>query len=180
MSFFWWQDALSWGEISGILIIGLGVLFLQRGSEFKKFLHFFFHKEAVFMMISVTLGVISSWFDKLGSAELGIYTHYLWTCTAAMVVLLLGVLLQYGQKTWKTVSSNVSVHNVAVGLIFSGAYVTHLLSLQLERVTIVNALLPLGTLITTFLAAYFLNEPIREKIPGTVLMVLGTIFIALS
>ncbi|MGE3340778.1 MAG: EamA family transporter [Candidatus Altimarinota bacterium] len=180
LSFFWWQDALSWGEISGILIIGLGVLFLQRGSEFKKFLHFFFHKEAVFMMISVTLGVISSWFDKLGSAELGIYTHYLWTCTAAMVVLLLGVLLQYGQKTWKTVSSNVSVHNVAVGLIFSGAYVTHLLSLQLERVTIVNALLPLGTLITTFLAAYFLNEPIREKIPGTVLMVLGTIFIALS
>lgn len=179
ISFLWWHEALTWGEIGGILVIGMGVLFLHRGSEFKSFFRFFFHKEAVFMMISVTLGVISSWFDKLGTQELGLYTHYLWTCTAAMLVLFVLMMIQYRQKTWDLISTNVSSHNITVGLIFSGAYVTHLLALQYERVTIVNALLPLGSLFTAFLASRYLKEDVRKKIPGTVLMVLGTIMIAL-
>src|SRR5690606_7887473 len=179
ISFVWWQEALTRGEIFGILVIGLGVLFLQRGSHFKKFFEFLFHKEAVYMLISVTLGVISSWFDKLGSAELGLYTHYLWTCTAAMVVLFGAMLIRYRKKSWKLMRGNISSRNITVGLICAGAYVTHLLSLQYERVTIVNALLPLGSLFTTYLASRYLKEQVREKIPGTLLMVLGTIFIAL-
>lgn len=179
ISFLWWHEALSWGEILGIIIIGVGVLYLHKGSQFKKFYQFFFHKEAVYMMLSVTLGVIASWFDKLGTDAIGLYNHYLWTCTAALIVLFMGIILQYRQKAWSMVSKNVSYHNVTVGLIFAGAYVTHLLSLQLERVTIVNALLPLGGLVTTYLASRLLKEQVREKIPGTIFMLAGTVLIAL-
>jgi|CXWL01.1.fsa_nt_gi uncharacterized membrane protein len=178
ISLVWWQEILTPGEVLGIIVIGLGVVLLQRASQFKKMLHFFFHREAVFMMVSVILAVIASWFDQQGVMALGLYTHYLWTCLSALVVLSVAVIIQYRSQTWHMISRNVSSHNVWVGLIFAGAYVTHLMSLQLERVTIVNALLSLGTLLTTFLAGRYLKEQIREKIPGTVLMVLGTMLIA--
>lgn len=178
-SLIWWGEALTTGEILGIIVIGMGVLVLQRASHFKKLVHFLFHREAVYMLISVVLGVISSHYDKLGVETNGLYTHYLWTCGFALLALLIAAFVQYRSRLWTMLSTNAAPHNIWVGLIFAGAYVTHLMALQLERVTIVNALLPLGTLVTTFLAGKYLKEQIREKIPGTLLMVLGTIMIAL-
>lgn len=178
-SLIWWGELLTLGEILGILVIGVGVLVLQRASQFQKLVHFLFHREAIFMLISVVLGVVASHYDKLGVETNGLYTHYLWTCGFALLALLLAALVQYRSRLWTMLSKNAAPHNIWVGLIFAGAYVTHLMALQLERVTIVNALLPLGTLVTTFLAGRYLKEPIHEKIPGTVLMMIGTIMIAL-
>jgi transporter family protein len=180
ISFLWWHEAMSAGEIAGVLVIGLGILALYKASEFKRLIHFLFHREAMFMIISVTLGIIASYYDKQGAILHGIYPHYIWTCFFAFLCLLLLSIITYRQRVWSTVTKNVSRHNWIVGAIFAGAYVTHLMALQVERVTIVNAFLAISTLITIFLANRFLKETVVEKLPGTILIVLGTVLMSLA
>lgn len=180
ISLLWWHEAITLPEALGVIIIGLGILFLHQASRFEKLLNFLFHREAVLMMLSVLGGVLSSYTDKLGTAAMGIYTYYLFTCASASVALLIACMIKYGNRTWKLLSSDISSHNITVGLIFTIAFVTQLIALQYERVTIINGLLPLGVLVTTFLAGRFLKEKIVEKLPGTILVVVGTILIAFS
>jgi uncharacterized membrane protein len=179
ISLLWWHEAITLTEGLGVIIIGLGILFLHKASRFEKLLHFLFHREAILMMLSVVGGVLSSYTDKLGTAAMGIYTYYLFTCASASVALLIACLIQYGgRKTWNYLTSDISSHNITVGLIFTISFVTQLIALQYGRVTIVNGLLPLGVLVTAFLANRYLKENIVEKLPGTILVVVGTILIA--
>lgn len=180
LSLLWWHEAITLPEAIGVIIIGLGILFLHQASRFEKLLHFLFHREAVLMMLSVLGGVLSSYTDKLGTAAMGIYTYYLFTCASASVALLIACLIKYGgRSTWHYLTTNISSHNITVGMIFTISFVTQLIALQYERVTIVNGLLPLGVLVTTFLAGRFLKENIVKKLPGTILVIVGTILIAL-
>ena len=178
-SLIWWHEALSVGEVIGVLTIGIGILMLQKASQFEKLIHFLLHKEALFMCASVALAVISSYYDKRGVGELGIYTHYLWTTFSSLMVLTLGMLIKYHRRTWSMVNSEIPWDAIIVGLVFSGAYVFHLLALELERVTIVNGLLAIGTLVTTLMAGKYLKESITEKLPGTFLVMLGTFLMSL-
>jgi len=180
ISLLWWHETLSTLEVLGVLIIGLGILLLQRGSQFKRFVHFLFHKEALLMMVSVFFGVLSSWFDKLGATELGIYTHYLITSSFSCLTLASIVFAMHRQRALKEIVRNFHVEVLAVGALFSVAFVFHLYALQVERVTIVNGLLPIGTLVTSFFASHFLGEKIQQKMWGTVVIVAGAVLMAMA
>ena len=180
ISLLWWHEALSNLEMLGIVIIGLGILFLQRGSQFQKLVHFLFHKEALMMIFSVVLGVLSSNLDKTGATEYGIYTHYLLTSTSSLVTLGVIVLIRHRQHALKEVLTNLHPEVLVVGALFSVTFVFHLMALQIERVTIVNGLLPIGTLVTSLFASYFLKEKVQQRLLGTLVIVLGAIMMALT
>lgn len=179
ISFLFLKEALHFFEILGILIIGIGIFLLKSRGRFETFVQFLFHREAILMTFSVILGVFSSYLDQKGTAANGYFSYYLFTCLSAAFFLFFASLLQYGKKTFEFVTSKISHHNLSVGVIFAISFLMQLIALQYERVTIVNGLLPLGIFVTTFLAGKFLQERVFEKIPGTILVILGTMLIAL-
>lgn len=178
ISVLFWHEGLQLSEALGIIVIGLGIFLLQQKNRFETFFQFLFHREAVFMMMSVILGVFSSYLDQKGTVANGYFSYYLFTCLFAAFFLFIAALFQYGKRTWKLLTKDISHHNITVGIIFSVSFISQLIALQHERVTIVNGLLPLGILVTALLAGKYLREDISKKIPGTVLVILGTILLA--
>ena len=175
------DDVISIFRIIGALLIFFGFFFLYSGKLNQKLQKLKESKGSLIMIFGslfIALGrTIDSYaFEKYPQTNEVLYAISM-NFFVGLYLFILVILLNKDFNILKSIFKNEK-RNLIFGSLANGwAYLFLLLALLGLEITIVEPASLLSIFVTAFLAKTFLQEEVKERIPGTIIIVIGSIFL---
>ncbi len=167
-------ESLNIGKIAGILIIIFGLSYLKRSDSFSTSMKLLFKEKAVLLMfVAVTIQSFGRILDKFFIVNMNpvAYVFFLYL----MISFYLLLFLIYKRKVSAIYELFIRKPGwaIASGLINGYSYYFLMMTLKEIELSVAEPLSQTSMVITVILSSLFLKEKIRDKLAGSIIILLG-------
>jgi transporter family protein len=171
------HDSITFTRILGSLIIFVGFFFLYSGSLTMKLQKIKDSKASLLMIGGSFFIALGRTIDAFVVSEINQVLYAICMNLFVGIYLFIIVLVTGNINQIKTIFSNDGKDIFYSGLINGWAYLFLLIAILYLEVTIAEPASLLSIFVTAFLAKKFLEEHVRERMPGIIIIVFGSIFL---
>jgi transporter family protein len=177
------QEPLTILKVAGVILIFIGMSFLQKGTTFQDSLKNVFKDKAAQLMVGASLlmsigRIIDGYALDLSDVfEPLVYSFFVYLL---ITIVLLGIIaVKKELRKPVTIIRDQPALSVVAGVTNAGGYLFLLVAFTVLDVSIAEPIGALNVFVAMFLARYFFQEDIKQRLIAAGLIILGVFFLFL-